>query len=328
MSLSRLAALLLVGLAIAGATPAGAQTSGKTYRLGFLVTMAGPGVVAVQAALSRALAARGFATDRNLVIDVRSADGKPKRLVSLAKGLADAGTNVIVTLGYPPAKAAKEGAASVPIVAINGGDPVETGLVASFGHPGGNLTGISDMASVLSVKRLDLLKSAVPSIKKVAMLWNADDLGMTTRYHAAAAAAAGLGIAVQALGVREPDDFGTAFSTMTTERPDGILMVTDVLTVLNRRRVFEFASEHKIPAIYEYDFLAREGGLMSYGPDGDEVTERVADLVVRILKGARPGELPFEQPTRFKFVVNVGTAKALSLELPPTLLARADEVIE
>jgi putative ABC transport system substrate-binding protein len=160
------------------------------------------------------------------------------------------------------------------------------------------------------------------------MLWNADDPGMTTRYHAAAAAASTIGVAVQPLGVREPDDFEAAFTAMTREKPDGILMVTDVLTLLNRKRVFDFAATNRVPAIYEFDFLVRDGGLMSYGPDGKEVTARVADLVSRILKGAKPADLPFEQPTHFRFVVNRKTADSLDLALPDSLLERADEVIE
>ena len=134
-------------------------------------------------------------------------------------------------------------------------------------------------------------------------------------------------VTVQTLGVREPDDFDTAFAAMTPEMPDGIFMVTDALTALNRKRVFEFAAAHLVPAIYEYEFLARDGGLTAYGPDGKEGGERVADLVDRILKGAKPADLPFEQPTRFRFVINLKTAKALGLTLPPALLAAADEVI-
>lgn len=184
------------------------------------------------------------------------------------------------------------------------------------------------MASELSVKRLDLLKAVVPGLKRVAMLWNADDLGMTTRYKAADAAAKTLGISVQPLGVREPDDFDSAFAAMDSERPDGILMVTDVLTILNHARVLDFAAARRVPAIYEFSFLARDGGLMSYGPDAKEVTARVADLVEHILKGAKPAELPFEQPTRFEFVINLKTAKGIGLDVPQALLARADEVLE
>jgi putative ABC transport system substrate-binding protein len=160
------------------------------------------------------------------------------------------------------------------------------------------------------------------------MLWNADDLGMTLRYRASETGAQALGISVQALGVREPNDFDQAFAAMNRDVPDAILMVSDALTILNRKRVFEFAAAHRLPAIYEDDRYVRDGGLMSYGPDQSESFARVAALVDRVLKGAKPAELPFEQPTRFRFVLNLKTAKALGLEVPPTLLALADEVVE
>jgi len=160
------------------------------------------------------------------------------------------------------------------------------------------------------------------------MLWNQDDLGMTLRYKASAEAAERLGVTVQALGVREPNDFEAAFATMLKDKPDAILMVADALTNLNRKRVFDFAAEHRVPAIYEGQFYARDGGLMSYGADTTETFMRAAALTDRILKGARPAELPFEQPTRYNFAINTKAAKAMGLEVPALLLARADEVIE
>jgi putative ABC transport system substrate-binding protein len=160
------------------------------------------------------------------------------------------------------------------------------------------------------------------------MLWNASDLGMTLRYRAAEAGAKAMDISVQALGVSEPDDFDRAFAAMSDNMPDAILMVTDALTNLNRKRVFEFAAAHRLPAIYEDDRFVRDGGLMSYGPDLNESLTRVAALVGRILKGRRPADLPFEQPTLFRFALNLTTAKSLGLNVPPTLVALADEVIE
>jgi putative ABC transport system substrate-binding protein len=160
------------------------------------------------------------------------------------------------------------------------------------------------------------------------MLWNADDLGMTLRYRSAEVAARTLGLEVQPLGVREPEDFADAFAAMARDRPDAILMVTDALTTLNRKRVFQFAAEQKLPAIYEYDSLVRDGGLMSYGPDMSELYDRASDLADRILRGARPGALPYEQPTRFHFVINKKTLETLGLTIPAAILMRADEVIE
>ena len=184
------------------------------------------------------------------------------------------------------------------------------------------------MSAEVTPKRLELLREVVPAMRRAAILYNAADLGMTLRYRAAAEGAKAMDISVQPLGVREPNDFEQAFATMQSEMPDAILMVSDALTSLNRKRVFEFAAAHRLPVIYEYDLYVRDGGLMSYGPDLDESFARVAALVDRILKGAKPAELPFEQPTLFRFAVNLTTAKALGLSLPPKFLARADEIIE
>jgi putative ABC transport system substrate-binding protein len=173
-----------------------------------------------------------------------------------------------------------------------------------------------------------VFKSFAPSLRQVAVRWNADDLAMTLRYRASEMGAKLLGVSVQPLGVREPADFDQAFSAMNRDMPDAILMVSDPLTNLNRKRVFEFAAAHRLPAIYEYDFIVRDGGLMSYGIDLDESFSRVGALVDRILKGAKPAELPIEQPTLFRFALNLNTAKSIGFEPPASLLARADEVIE
>ena len=191
----------------------------------------------------------------------------------------------------------------------------------------GNVTGLSDVATTLSTKRLSLLKELLPQLRRVAMLWNKGDRGMSLRYEASAVAARELGVIVQPLGVSEPDDFIEAFDTINRERPDAIFNRLNSLTLLNRRRVFEYAAERRLPAIYETNSLTREGGLMSYGPDRREIFERSAALVDRIFKGAKPADLPVEQPTRFLFVLNLNTAKALGLTVPNTLLATADEVI-
>jgi putative ABC transport system substrate-binding protein len=181
---------------------------------------------------------------------------------------------------------------------------------------------------MLTSKRLQLLKELSPALRKVAMVWNADDLGMTLRYNASARSAQALGVQVQALGVREPNDFEEAFSAMKQDRPDAILMIADGLTNLNRKRVFEFAAAEKLPAIYEYDFLVRDGGLMSYGPDLTESFERAAALVDRIFKGTSPADIPFERPTRYPLLLNLKTARTIGIEIPPQLSALADEVIE
>ena len=304
-----------------------AQSPDKIHRIG-LLTAGAPIADAspIGVPLIRGLARHGYVLGKNLAFERRGAEGRIDRLPQLVAELAASKVEVIVTSGYPSARAAKEG--PVPTVATNAGDPVGTGLVASLARPGGNLTGISDVSAEVTPKRMELLKQVAPNLRRVAMLWNADDLGMSLRYQASEAGARSLGISVEPLGVREPDDFNVAFSAMTKDPPDAILMVTDSLTILNRSRVFEFATAHRLPAIYEFDFLVRDGGLMSYGPDQDESFDRVGALVDRILKGAKPAELPFEEPTLFKFAVNVKAAQSIDLALPATLLARADEVIE
>ena len=327
-ALTRRACLtLLGGAAVAWPRAVLAQIPVKVSRIGVLsggapLADASP----FGAALLRGLAQHGYTLGRNLALERRGAEGHLDRLPRLVDELGASKVDAIVTSGYPPALAAKQGT-SMPVVAINAGDPVSTGLVESLARPGGNLTGISDVSAELTPTRMEFLKLMAPGRRRVAMRWNAADLGMTLRYRASETGAQAMGINVQPLGVREPDDFEEAFAAMNREMPDAILMVTDTLTVLNRKRVFEFAATHRLPAIYEFDFLVRDGGLMSYGPDLDESFGRVAALVDRILKGAKPADLPFEQPTRFRLVLNLKTAQALGLTIPPILLFQADEVI-
>jgi putative ABC transport system substrate-binding protein len=319
---------LLGAAALIDPRAASAQTPGRIYHLGTLhpaspVTDGSPfGKIVV-----KVLAQRGYILGQNLTFDARGAMGDVAKLPALLAELKARDVDAIIVVGYPAALAAKS--TGIPTVGALGlGDPVETRMIDSLAHPGGNITGISDVATELTTKRLSLLKEMSPKLQKVAMLWNKDDLGMSLRYEASAKVAQASGFTVQALGVREPDDFNEAFSVMSSDLPDAILMVADALTTLNRKRVFEFAATKKIPAIYEYDFLVRDGGLMSYGPDLTESFERAAALVDRIFKGAKPADLPFEQPTRYQFVLNLKTAKSIGLEIPPTLLALADEVIE
>ena len=233
-----------------------------------------------------------------------------------------------MTASYPAAAAAKERAGTTPVVVTSSGDPVATGLVSSLAHPGGTITGVSEIAAELSAKRLAVLKEAVPSVRAVAVLWNADDFGMTLRYQAAEVEAKRAGMLIVPLGVHAPDDFDTAFSEMTKKPPDAILMVTDVLTTLNRKRVIDFAAEHRLPAIYEYANLVHDGGLLSYGPDVRSIFERAAGLTDRILKGAKPADLPLELPSRFELAINLKTAKVLGLTIPDSIVVRADDVIE
>ena len=320
---------LFGGAAVTWPLPLSAQQAGKIYRIGIL---SGGAPIAPlderRKSLISGLAQRGFVEGRNVVLEQRWADGRLDRLNGLAIELKAAKVDVIVTFGYPAALAAKVSVKEIPAVVSGAGDPVATGLVEGLARPGGNMTGVSEISTELSAKRLEILKDAVRNLRLVAMLWNAADLGMTLRYRAAEDAARVLGVKVQTLGVREPDDFEHAFATMTRERPDAILMVSDALTLLNRKRVVDFAAANRLPTIYETGALVREGGLMSYGPKQSAIGERVAEFVARILRGARPADLPLELPTRFEFLINLKTAQSLGLALPPTLIARADEVIE
>jgi putative ABC transport system substrate-binding protein len=303
------------------------SAQGKIRRVGYLsagspVTNDSPTSGPVFDGLKR----RGWIEGSTILFERRAAEGNVDRLPSLVGELVAAGVEAILTAGFPAIAACR--GAPVPAIASGAGDLVSLGLVESFRHPGGNITGISDLAGELAPKRLAILKEALPSIRRVAMLWNREDRAMGQRYELSSASATTLDISVQPLPVREPDDFSVAFAAMEREPPDAGFMVVDGLTGLNRKRVIEFAARHRVPFMYEGDFIVRDGGLLSYGPDLAEIGDRQASLLDKILHGANAGDLPFERPTRFTLAVNLKTAAQLSLTLPPTLVARADEVIE
>jgi putative tryptophan/tyrosine transport system substrate-binding protein len=326
--LTRRRALVSLAGAYCAASARAFAEVGRPLRLG-AISGAAP-IIADSARgkiLIGALTELGYALGQNLFFESRGAMADVAKLPGLIDELKAAGSQILLAFGYPSVAAAKS--AGVPTVAVSGaGDPVATGLVESWAHPGGVVTGISDVAATLTVKRLEFLKALSPQLKRVAMLWNTDDRAMTLRYQASAETARGQSIIVQPLGVREPDDFNGAFTAMDRDKPDAILMVADALTILNRKRVYEFAAARRLPAIYESDLFSREGGLMSYGADEGESLRRAASMVDRIFKGAKPGDIPFEQPTRYLFVINLKTAKAMGLDPPVTLLALADDVIE
>jgi len=307
---------------------AGAQPRSKTWRVGFLSGGARPPDGSLPPPLRAALRELGYVEQQNVVYLGRWADAKQERLPALAAELVELKVDVIVTVGGPASAAAKQATSSIPIVLALVGDADGIGLIASLARPGSNVTGVTDQSGELSAKRLEFLTEAVPKAARIAVLWNADDRGMTLRYREVEKAAQRLHVAVQPLGVREPDDFETAFSAMTQHRPDALLLVTDALTNLNRKRVIDFALVHRIPAMYEYSFLVQDGGLMSYGANQDDNFRLAASYVDRIFKGATPGSLPVERPGRYYFTINLKTAKALGLTIPPTLLLRADQVID
>ena len=305
-----------------------AQKPTKVWRIGFLAGVARPPDGAPPAPLRQALQELGYVIDQNVTYTGRWAEGKSEQMPGLAAELVGFNVDLLLTFGAPAAEAAKKATSSIPIVVVAAGDAVATGLVTNFARPGGNITGITDPATELSAKRLGLLKETVPSATRIAVLWNAGDQAMTLRYREIERAARVLRVTIQPLGVREPDDIDEALSTMTRERPDAFFMVSDALTTLNRKRILDFATAHGIPAMYEFSLLVRDGGLMSYGPSLDDMFRGAAVYVDKILKGANPGELSLEQPTRYYLFVNLKTAKSLGLTIPQSLLLRADEVIQ
>ena len=303
-----------------------AQQAGKTYRIGYLALGSRTDDGAPPAALRQALAQLGYVEGKNVAYVGRWAESMRERLPALAVELVDLKVDVIVTFTSGAARAARNASSAIPIVMAMSTDPVGQGLIASLAQPGGNITGMTDNAIDISAKRLQLIREAVPTASRIAVLWNERDSAMTRRYVEIDRAAQALGMSVQPLGVREPDDFERAFSAMNGERPDALIMVTDALTNRNRKRVLDYAEAHRIPAMYEFASFVQEGGLMSYGPSDDDMFGRAAVYVDKILKGAKPSELPAEEPTVYHLVVNPRTVKTLGLNLPQALLLRAEFV--
>lgn len=321
-------ALFIVATLAIGATAHAQMQATKVWHVAML--QAGPKTVdgLPPASLRKALSALGYVEGKNITYSGRWAEGNTTLLPQLAKELVDSHADIIVTTGWPAAQAAKNATATIPIVISFAGDAAGTGLVTSLSRPGSNLTGVSDMAVELSAKRLELLKEMVPKIGKIAVLWNQADLGMTSRYREIDRAARELNVSVQAHGVLQPADFDAAFNAMRKDKPDAIFMVSDSLTQANRKRVIDFADSQRIPAMFENSLNVENGGLMSYGPSFEDAFQRMAYYVDRILKGAKAGELPMEQPTRFYLFVNQKTAKSISIRIPDSILVRADKVIE
>jgi putative ABC transport system substrate-binding protein len=236
--------------------------------------------------------------------------------------------DVIVTTSAPAILAVKEATTSIPIVFAGTSDPVRTGFAASLARPGGNLTGLSLMAPDLAGKRLELIKSVVPGASRIAMLWNASDQGMAIRVEQAQLAAPAVHVTLLSPELRTLADLESAFVALTRDRPDALLVFVDPFTVAHRRRIIDFAAANRLPAIYEDRGFVDAGGLMSYGPSIEDICRRAATYVDKILKGAKPGGLPVEQPTKFELIINLKTAKVLDLEIPLQFQQLADEVIE
>ena len=317
------------GALVAAARVRAQRSPSKAHRVGYLSTGGRTPDGAVPAPLREALRRLGYVEGRTIVYETRFAEGKPERLAALAAELVRLDVDVIVTQGWPASLAAKQATSVIPIVmAPAAGDAVATELIASLARPGGNVTGMTDESEQLSAKRMQLLKELVPKAASIAILWNVNDQGMSARYRAIEKAARILHVETKAIGVRAPDDFAAAFAAMADHPPDAIFLVSDVFTRSNRRQVIEFAAAHRIPAMYEFGYYVRDGGLMSYGPSLEDGLREAAVYLDRILKGAKAADLPAEHPARYYLSINRTAAAALGLTLPPSILLRADEVID
>jgi len=301
----------------------GQQQAGRMPRIGFLLFNS-PGTEPI-GPLLKGLEAMGYVDGKTIAIEYRFAEGKPERLPGLAAELVQLKPDIIFAFGGDVAPFAKQATTSIPIVAWISNDPVESGLVASIGRPGGNVTGITLVYDELAGKTLGFLKEAAPAISRVAVLWNPDHADPEFRETKRAAVA--LGVQLQSLEVRRPDDFDRAFEAALGERAEGLIIFSSRLMLLKRQQIFEFAAKNRIIVAGGWGEWTKDGALLTYGPNTPELMQRVAIYVAKIIKGARPSDMPMERPTHFELVINLKTAKAFGLTLPPTLLGRADQLI-
>ena len=270
----------------------------------------------------------GYVQGQSILIDYLTADGQAQRYPALAAECVRLGADVIATSTTPATLVAKSATQTIPIVMIGLGDPVGTGLVDSLARPGGNVTGLSQMFPALAVKRLDLLRELVPHISRVLVLTHLSDPVAASSVKALEEAARSLGIKLQIQDIRSPDDLPAAFEAGVKERAEGVINTGESIFAVNRVRLAELAVRHRLPGVYHLRVIAEAGGLMSYQPVSASQHRRAATYVDKLLRGAKPADLPIEQPTQFELIVNLKAAKALGLTVPPTLLARADEIIE
>ncbi len=313
---------------LASPLAAEAQQAATIFRIGYLATNPTPHL---QEAFRQGLRDLGYVEGRNLVIEDGDAEGKLERLPALAAELVALKVDVIVASGTPAALAAKQATRTLPIVFTSIADPVTSRLVTSLARPGGNLTGLSVLAPELVGKCLEQLKQAMPAVSRVAVLWHPGamtertDKDMLKRAEVAAQA---LGVRLQVAEARGPADIDRAFSEMAKARAGALAVLTSSMLFGERRRLVDLAAKNRLPAVYPWREGVDAGGLMAYGPDLADLSRRVATYVDKILKGTKPGGLPVEQPTKFELVINLKTAKALGLTIPPSLLGRADQIIE
>jgi len=316
---------VIAGGLLAAPLAAKAQEAGKVARIGVLNSGSPPAPFVES--FKQGLRELGYVEGRNISIEYRWAEGRDERLPGLAADLVRLKVDVIVASSQA-AVAAKQATTAIPIVMPIITDPVRLGLVASLGRPGGNVTGFATQNDELPGKWMELVKETLPKVSRVAVLFQPTyDGGVQLK--ASEAAARSLGMRLQALKVERPDDFVTAFAEVRKNRAEALIVSSSGLFYVHRTRLVEFAAKHRVPTIYhQSEFVVGSGGLMSYGPDFHDLFRRSATYVDKILKGAKPGDLPVQQPTKFELVINLKTAKALGLTIPPSLLQRADEVMQ
>ncbi len=322
-----LISILALGL-LAAPLPADAQQAGKVYRIGFLTRGSVEGFKLRLAAFRQGLRELEYLEGKNIVIEERYAEGRRKRLPALAEELVRFKVDVIVVHGGAAARAANEAGRTIPVVFAVQAEPVGTGLVASLARPGGNITGLSDFHSDLIPKRLELLQEVVPSASRIAALWDPTTTSHPRQWKLIQAAAPKLGVTLLSLEVPRPEDFDHAFATMRKERPGGLVVFGSSSINKHRKRIIEFLLKNRLPAIHTTPPWAVAGGLMSYGTNLLDLYRRSATYVDKLLKGAKPAELPVEQPTKFELVINLKTAIQLGITIPPSILYRADKVIK
>jgi putative ABC transport system substrate-binding protein len=319
-------ALLTLLVPLAAPLAAEAQHSGRTPRLGYLAERPAPSEF--DEAFLKGLRELGYVDGKNIAIEYRWAGGKAERLPTLAAELVGLKVDIIVTSGIPAAKAAKNATQMIPIVMATSMDAVADGLVSSFAHPGGNITGLSLFVTELSRKRLEVLKEAVPGLERVGALFNALNPATAPQFQDTKAAGETLGLNVLPLDVRFPDGIEPAFAEAARRKLQGVVILSDSATITHRTQLGSAALKHRLPTMFANKAYLQGGGLMSYGPDILDTFHRAAYYVDKVLKGAKPADLPVEQPTRLELVINLKTAKALELSIPRSVLSLADQVIE
>ncbi len=309
---------------------AGAQEHrvGRTVTIGYLGNSSPSLESTLVDAFREGMRQHGYVEGRNLVLTYKWAEGHEERYAALARELVRLQPDVILTAGTPGTLAAKRATASIPIVAASAGDPVAAGLVSSLAKPGGNVTGLSTLGPELEGKRLELFKQAVPNLARVVALLNPDNPFTTIAWRATQSAAEVLGVRLQPVEVADLDDLDVALATIRRARPDGLIVVPDRILLAYRAPIVQFIAANGVPGMFPFPEFAQEGALMAYGPDYTDVFRRAATYVDKILKGAKPADLPVEEPTKFELVINMKAARALGLTIPQSLLVRADRVIE